>query len=62
MWFQKEIHLKPKQRGFHLINDEVIRQLPEISKIKCGILQSGSLSSLGHIVPGILVFIAFSAI
>ena len=27
MWIQKEIRLKPKTRGFHLITDELLREL-----------------------------------
>ena len=38
MWIQNELNLKAKRRGFHLITDEVLNQLPEISAIQCGIL------------------------
>jgi secondary thiamine-phosphate synthase enzyme len=38
MWIQKEIHLKPKSRGFHLITDELLRDLPELSDFKVGML------------------------
>lgn len=38
MWIQKEIRLKPKNRGFHLISHEVISELPELSDIKAGLL------------------------
>ena len=34
MWIQKEITLQPKNRGYHLITDEVIAKFPEIKKIK----------------------------
>ena len=37
-WYQKEISLTAKKRGFHLITDEVILQIPEIRKIKTGIV------------------------
>ncbi len=37
--FQKEFSLKPRNRGFHLITREVLEQVPEISKIKAGIMQ-----------------------
>lgn len=37
-WLQKEIRLKPRARGFHLITDEVLQQLPEVSKFKIGLL------------------------
>lgn len=34
---QKEITLKPKSRGFHLITDEIISQIKELKEIKIGI-------------------------
>ena len=37
MWHQKEIHLKARPRGFHLITSEIIRQLPEVERIKIGL-------------------------
>jgi secondary thiamine-phosphate synthase enzyme len=38
MWLQKEIRLKPKSRGFHLITNEIIAQFPEINGFKMGLL------------------------
>ncbi|SEK85744.1 secondary thiamine-phosphate synthase enzyme [Aquimarina amphilecti] len=38
-FFQKEIKLQPYSRGFHLITDEVISKIPEISEIVIGQLQ-----------------------
>ncbi len=38
-FYQSEIVLSPHQRGFHLITDEVLNSIPEIRKIKTGILQ-----------------------
>jgi len=38
MWIQKEIQLKPYQRGFHLITDEVLRQFPSLSELKVGMM------------------------
>ncbi|WP_448567301.1 secondary thiamine-phosphate synthase enzyme YjbQ [Thalassotalea ganghwensis] len=38
MWIQKTIILKPRQRGFHLITDEVIDSLPQLCQVKCGLL------------------------
>ncbi len=35
-YFQKEILLAPKRRGFHLVTDEIISQVPEIGMIKIG--------------------------
>ncbi|MCC9661550.1 secondary thiamine-phosphate synthase enzyme YjbQ [Pseudoalteromonas sp. MB41] len=37
-WQQKTIQLKPRTRGFHIIDDELLRQLPEISQYKVGLL------------------------
>ncbi|MCE0556764.1 secondary thiamine-phosphate synthase enzyme YjbQ [Motilimonas sp. E26] len=37
MWIQKEIVLSPKKRGFHLITDEVLQLLPEISEVSVGL-------------------------
>ncbi|NOU53162.1 YjbQ family protein [Pseudoalteromonas sp. JBTF-M23] len=38
MWFQKTITLKARGRGFHLITDEIERQLPEIKQFQVGLL------------------------
>lgn len=38
MWIQKEIILQPRQRGFHLITDEVINNIPELIDISIGSL------------------------
>ncbi len=38
-FFQKEIHLKPFSRGFHLITNEVLDVVTEINQIKIGQLQ-----------------------
>jgi secondary thiamine-phosphate synthase enzyme len=37
--FQKGIILPSKRRGFHLITDEILSQIPEIREIKKGIAQ-----------------------
>jgi secondary thiamine-phosphate synthase enzyme len=34
---QKEFKLKPKSRGFHLITNEIISQIPELKNITFGI-------------------------
>ena len=36
-WFQKQISLPPKPRGFHLITDEITRQMPEIGNYAVGL-------------------------
>jgi secondary thiamine-phosphate synthase enzyme len=37
MWLQKNLILKAKKRGFHLITTEIIQQLPELKQLKCGL-------------------------
>lgn len=37
--FQKEIRLKRYNRGFHIITDAILRNLPEINQIQTGMLQ-----------------------
>jgi secondary thiamine-phosphate synthase enzyme len=37
IWFQRQIKLQPKARGFHLIDGELLGQLPEINTIKIGL-------------------------
>ena len=36
MWKQKEISLSPKSRGYHIITDEILSEVPEISEIDTG--------------------------
>jgi len=38
MWIQKEVHIKAKSRGFHLITDELLRQLPEMRDLGIGMM------------------------
>ncbi|MEI8236268.1 MAG: secondary thiamine-phosphate synthase enzyme YjbQ [Methylococcaceae bacterium] len=38
MWVQKEISLKPRPRGFHIVTDEIVRQLPELAQYSIGML------------------------
>jgi secondary thiamine-phosphate synthase enzyme len=37
-WIQSVIRLKPRRRGFHVITEEVVAQLPELAKINVGVL------------------------
>jgi len=37
MWYQKEIRLAPKPRGFHLVTREILQQLPELQQITTGL-------------------------
>ncbi len=38
-WYQKEFKLKPFKRGFHIITEIVLKEIPEIDKIDTGMLQ-----------------------
>lgn len=38
MWLQKEISLKPRPRGFHLVTDEILCELPELRNFKVGMM------------------------
>ncbi|RDL42811.1 YjbQ family protein [Marinomonas piezotolerans] len=38
MWFQKEIRLSPRKRGFHLVTEEILNQLPEMRALEVGML------------------------
>ncbi|EGT5207876.1 TPA: YjbQ family protein [Cronobacter sakazakii] len=38
MWFQQTLTLKARPRGFHLITDEIVSQLPALSQVKTGLL------------------------
>lgn len=37
MFHQKEITLSPRSRGYHIITDEIVSEVPEISKIETGL-------------------------
>lgn len=37
MWVQKEIQLKERSRGFHLVSDEILSEVPEIQNLSVGL-------------------------
>ncbi|RMF64305.1 MAG: YjbQ family protein [Bacteroidetes bacterium] len=37
LWFQRTLTLVPRPRGFHLITEEVVRQLPELRQLQTGL-------------------------
>jgi secondary thiamine-phosphate synthase enzyme len=37
MWLQREITLRPRPRGFHLVTDEVESAMPELRDVQVGI-------------------------
>jgi secondary thiamine-phosphate synthase enzyme len=38
MWVQREITLRPRRRGFHLITHDVLDALPELRSLRVGLL------------------------
>lgn len=38
-FLQKQIALRSRSRGFHLVTDEILQAIPEIRNIKAGMLQ-----------------------
>ncbi len=38
MWIQKEIKLNSRNKGFHLITDEILLNIPEIKTFKIGLI------------------------
>ena len=38
MWLQRPIELRPRPRGIHLIDDEVVGALPELERVAAGLL------------------------
>jgi secondary thiamine-phosphate synthase enzyme len=38
LWHQKSIQLKARPRGFHLVTNEIVSQIPELASLRVGIL------------------------
>jgi secondary thiamine-phosphate synthase enzyme len=38
MWLQREITLRPRPRGFHLVTRDVLEAVPEIQSLQVGLL------------------------
>jgi secondary thiamine-phosphate synthase enzyme len=61
MWIQKEISIKARSRGFHIITSEIISAIPELSKCKVGLLNifiqhtSASLTLNENVSPDVRV-------
>ncbi len=37
MWLQRDVSLRARPRGFHLVTDEVVRELPELGDLRIGL-------------------------
>jgi secondary thiamine-phosphate synthase enzyme len=38
MWLQREVQLSARPRGFHLVTDEVLDAVPELSDLRVGVV------------------------
>jgi secondary thiamine-phosphate synthase enzyme len=38
LWIQRQIDLRPRPRGFHLVTSEVVEGVPELSRLAVGLL------------------------
>lgn len=38
MWIQREISISARPRGFHLITEELLRELPELKNFRVGLM------------------------
>jgi secondary thiamine-phosphate synthase enzyme len=38
VWVQREITLRPRPRGFHLVTREILGELPELGDVRVGLL------------------------
>ena len=59
MWYQQTLTLSAKPRGFHLVTDEVIGQLRDLSRVRTGLLHlllqhtSASLTKIAILPSGL---------
>jgi secondary thiamine-phosphate synthase enzyme len=37
VWIQRQITLRPRSRGFHLVTDEIVSELPELASLRVGV-------------------------
>lgn len=42
-WFQRKINLRPQHRGVHLVTEEILRQIPELSQFSVGLCHVQSM-------------------
>lgn len=38
MWLQHSIQLHPRSRGFHLVTDDILHNIPELKQVRIGLL------------------------
>ena len=37
MWAQREVTLRPRPRGYHLVTDEIVQAVPELRELRIGL-------------------------
>jgi secondary thiamine-phosphate synthase enzyme len=37
VWIQREVQLRPRERGFHLVTSEVLEAVPELGELRIGL-------------------------
>jgi len=37
VWHQREVRLRPRPRGFHLVTDEILDAVPELGELRVGL-------------------------
>lgn len=62
-WFQKKINLRPQHRGVHLVTEEILRQIPELSQFAMGLCHVQSeralfLNLVARCFSNLLFFVA----
>jgi secondary thiamine-phosphate synthase enzyme len=38
VWIQRQIRLRPRPRGFNLVTDEIVDAVPELRRLRVGIV------------------------
>src|SRR4051795_1544196 len=38
MWHQRELRLRPRPRGFHIVTDEILEGVPEVRALRVGLV------------------------
>ena len=56
-WFQRRINLRPQHRGIHLVTEEVLRLIPEISQFSVGLAHIQSMCWVNFTCTSIMLIL-----
>lgn len=56
-WFQRRINLRPQHRGVHLVTEEVLRLIPEISQFSVGLAHIQSMCWVNFTCTSIMLIL-----